>query len=53
MQKAYRSFKGGSVNDWTIFIEKWFSDSQIPFADYEFDIMKQELLSYLGLYMVG
>ena len=25
-------------------MEKWFNESQIPFADYEFDIMKQELL---------
>jgi HSP20 family molecular chaperone IbpA len=33
-----------SMNDWTRFIEKWFNESQIPFADYEFDIMKQELL---------
>jgi hypothetical protein len=32
------------MNDWTIFIKKWFNESQIPFADYEFDIMKQELL---------
>jgi HSP20 family molecular chaperone IbpA len=32
------------MNDWTRFIEKWFNESQIPFADYEFDIMKQELL---------
>jgi HSP20 family molecular chaperone IbpA len=33
-----------SMNDWTRFIDKWFNESQIPFADYEFDIMKQELL---------
>jgi HSP20 family molecular chaperone IbpA len=32
------------MNDWTRFIEKWFNKSQIPFADYELDIMKQELL---------
>jgi HSP20 family molecular chaperone IbpA len=32
------------MNDWTRFIEKWFNESQIPFADYEFDIMKQGLL---------
>jgi HSP20 family molecular chaperone IbpA len=32
------------MNDWTVFIEKWFIESQIPFADYESDIMKQELL---------
>jgi HSP20 family molecular chaperone IbpA len=32
------------MNDWTRFIEKWFNESQIPFTDYEFDIMKQELL---------
>jgi HSP20 family molecular chaperone IbpA len=32
------------MNDWTRFIEKWFNESQIPFADYKFDIMKQELL---------
>src|SRR5919106_1349110 len=32
------------MNDWTRFMEKWFNESQIPFADYEFDIMKQELL---------
>jgi HSP20 family molecular chaperone IbpA len=32
------------MNDWTRFIEKWFNESQIPFADYQFDIMKQELL---------
>jgi HSP20 family molecular chaperone IbpA len=32
------------MNDWTRFIEKWLNESQIPFADYEFDIMKQELL---------
>lgn len=28
------------MNDWTRFTEKWFNDSQIAFADYEFDIMK-------------
>jgi HSP20 family protein len=32
------------MNDWTRFIEKWFNKSQIPFADYEFNITKQELL---------
>ena len=32
------------MNDWTRFIEKWFNESQITFADYEFNIMKQELL---------
>jgi HSP20 family molecular chaperone IbpA len=32
------------MNGWTKFIEKWFNESQIPFADYGFDIMKQELL---------
>jgi HSP20 family molecular chaperone IbpA len=32
------------MKDWTRFIEKWFNESQIPFADYGFDIMKQELL---------
>jgi HSP20 family molecular chaperone IbpA len=32
------------MNDWTRFIEKWFIESQIPFADYEYDIMKKELL---------
>jgi HSP20 family molecular chaperone IbpA len=32
------------MNDWIRFIEKWFNESQIAFADYEFDIMKQELL---------
>jgi HSP20 family protein len=32
------------MNDWTKFIEKWFNESQIAFSDYEFDIMKQELL---------
>jgi HSP20 family molecular chaperone IbpA len=32
------------MNDWTRIMEKWFNESQIPFADYEFDIMKQELL---------
>jgi HSP20 family molecular chaperone IbpA len=32
------------MNDWTRFMEKWFNESQIPFADYELDIMKQELL---------
>jgi hypothetical protein len=29
--------------DWTRFKEKWFK-SQIAFADYEFDVLKQELL---------
>jgi HSP20 family molecular chaperone IbpA len=32
------------MNDWTRFIETWFNESYIPFADYEFDIMKHELL---------
>jgi HSP20 family molecular chaperone IbpA len=32
------------MNDWTRFIEKWFNESYTPFADYGFDIMKQELL---------
>jgi HSP20 family molecular chaperone IbpA len=32
------------MNDWTRFIEKWFNESQITLADYEVDIMKQELL---------
>jgi HSP20 family molecular chaperone IbpA len=32
------------MNDWTRIMEKWFNESQILFADYEFDIMKQELL---------
>jgi HSP20 family molecular chaperone IbpA len=32
------------MNDWTRFIEKWFNESQIPFADYEFNTTKQELL---------
>ena len=32
------------MNDWTRIMEKWFNESQIPFADYGFDIMKQELL---------
>lgn len=32
------------MNDWTRFIEKWFNESQNAFVDYEFDIMKQELL---------
>ena len=32
------------MNDLTRFIEKWFNELKIPFADYEFDIMKQELL---------
>jgi HSP20 family molecular chaperone IbpA len=32
------------MNDWTRFIEKWFIESLIPFADYESDIMKKELL---------
>jgi hypothetical protein len=33
------------MNDWTRFVEKWFNESQTSFAlaDYEFDIMKQEL----------
>ena len=32
------------MNDWTRFIETWFNESYIPFAGYEFDIMKHELL---------
>jgi HSP20 family molecular chaperone IbpA len=32
------------MNDWTRIMERWFNESQIPFADYGFDIMKQELL---------
>lgn len=32
------------MNDWTRFIESWFDELQIAFVDYEFDIMKQELL---------
>ena len=32
------------MNDWTRFIEKWFNESQTTFTDYEFDLMKQELL---------
>ena len=36
------------MNDWTKFIEKWFNESQIAFSDYEFDIMKQELLLGCG-----
>jgi HSP20 family molecular chaperone IbpA len=32
------------MKDWTRFIEKWFNESQIPFADYEFNITKQELM---------
>jgi HSP20 family molecular chaperone IbpA len=32
------------MNDWTRFIEKWFNESQIEFTNYEFDVMKQELL---------
>jgi HSP20 family protein len=36
------------MNDWIRLIEKWFNESQISFADYEFDIIKQELL--LGFY---
>jgi HSP20 family protein len=32
------------MNDWNRFIEKRFNESQIAFADYEFNIMKQELL---------
>jgi hypothetical protein len=32
------------MNDWSRFKEKWFNESQITFADYEFDIIKQELL---------
>lgn len=32
------------MNDWTRFIESWFDELQIAFVDYEFDVMKQELL---------
>jgi HSP20 family molecular chaperone IbpA len=32
------------MNDWTGFKEKWLNESQIEFADYEFEIIKQELL---------
>ena len=32
------------MNDWTRFIERWFDESQIAFVDYEFDVIKQELL---------
>jgi HSP20 family molecular chaperone IbpA len=32
------------MNDWTRFIKEWFNESQIASADYEFDIMKEELL---------
>jgi hypothetical protein len=32
------------MNYWIRFIEKRFNESQIAFADYEFNIMKQELL---------
>ena len=32
------------MNEWSRFIEKWFNGSQITFAGYEIDIMKQELL---------
>jgi HSP20 family molecular chaperone IbpA len=32
------------MNDWTRFIEKWFNESQIAYTNYEFDIMKKELL---------
>jgi hypothetical protein len=32
------------MHDWARFIEKLFNESQILFADYEFDIMNQELL---------
>jgi HSP20 family molecular chaperone IbpA len=32
------------MNDWNRFIEKRFNKSQIAFTDYEFNIMKQELL---------
>jgi HSP20 family molecular chaperone IbpA len=32
------------MNYWNRFIEKGFNESQIAFADYEFNIMKQELL---------
>ena len=32
------------MNDWTDFKEKWLNESQIESADYEFEIIKQELL---------
>src|ERR671912_404400 len=32
------------MNDWTRFMKEWFNESQIASADYEFDIMKEELL---------
>jgi HSP20 family molecular chaperone IbpA len=32
------------MNDWTRFMEKWFNESHIPYADYEFDIVTHELL---------
>jgi HSP20 family molecular chaperone IbpA len=32
------------MNDWTRLIERWFDESQIAFVDYEFDVIKQELL---------
>lgn len=32
------------MNDWTRFIKRWLNESQIAFVDYEFDVMKQELL---------
>lgn len=31
------------MNNWPRFIKKWFSESQIAFTDYGFNIMKQEL----------
>lgn len=31
------------MNNWTRFVEKWFSESQIAFTDYGFNIIKQEL----------
>ena len=31
------------MNNWTRFVEKWFSESQIAFTNYGFNIMKQEL----------
>jgi hypothetical protein len=32
------------MNTWIRFIEKWLNESQIAFTNYEFDIIKQELL---------
>ena len=32
------------MNDWTRLKEKWFNESQIAFVDFEFEIIKKELL---------